>query len=218
MPDADHASLRQDYQKPPLDEANAWPDPFAGFDAWFQEAVDAGVAEPNAMTLATVAPDGSPRARVVLLKGVQGDAGRRGFTFFTNYGSAKAKELNAQPRCALNFWWEPLARCVRVEGVAQKVSRGESEAYFATRPRGSQLGAWASRQSSVIEGRGVLEEPLAAVTRRFEGREVDCPPRWGGYLVVPGVVEFWQGQPNRLHDRLRYRREARGWVLERLSP
>ena len=202
------------------------PTPSRGFREWFDEAVAAGVAEPNAMTLATVGLDGAPRARVVLLKNVQGDdeEGGEGFTFFTNYDSDKGRELTTQPRCGLNFWWEPLARCVRVEGEAIRVGRQESERYFASRPRGSQLGAWVSRQSRVIEGRGVLEAALAEAEQRFEGREVDCPEGWGGYLVKPRVVEFWQGQHSRLHDRLRYRRaEAEGdggsgWVLERLSP
>jgi len=207
------ASLRQEYGDAPLDPASLPAEPLAAFLAFFESARAAEVPEPNAMTLATLTEHG-PTARIVLLKGVDD----RGFTFYTNYGSAKAKELAADPRCSLVFSWVEIHRQVRVRGVAEKVSREESDAYFCTRPRQSQLGAWASAQSEVIPSRDVLEAEMRAVTARFEGKDVPTPPHWGGYRVVPVEIELWQGRRSRLHDRVRYTRNADGWVKARLSP
>lgn len=199
----------------PLDEADVDPDPFRQFRAWFAEAEAARLYQPDAMTLATATADGRPSARQVLLRG----ADERGFPFFTNYDSRKAAELAANPRAALLLFWAELHRQVRVEGRVEVVSAEESDAYFGTRPRGSQLSAWASPQSEVIAGRAVLEQTVAEIARRFEGGPVPRPPRWGGYRVVPDVVEFWQGRENRLHDRLCYRRRPEGgWHVVRLAP
>lgn len=208
------ADLRRDYTLHGLREADMDADPFRQFATWFDEARAAGLVEPNAVTLATATRDGAPSARVVLLKGHD----ERGFTFFTSYDGRKADELADNPRAALLFYWAELERQVRVEGVVERTTADESAAYFAKRPRGSQLGAWASRQSDVLAGREILEAQLTEVTRRFEGAEVPCPPFWGGFRVVPSAIEFWQGRTNRLHDRLCYRRDGRSWVIERLSP
>lgn len=210
----DIASLRAEYQLAGLDEADLTPDPLALFSRWFDEVRAAGVLEPNAMVLATTAVDGQPSARTVLLKGVADD----GFVFFTNYESRKAAELGANPHCSLLFGWYELQRQVRVEGAASRIPRDETEAYFASRPRDSQLGAWASAQSTVVGSRADLDAAYDAVERRFDGLEVPAPPHWGGYLVTPEVVEFWQGRRSRMHDRIAYRRQGRGWKAERLSP
>lgn len=191
------------------------PDPFKQFDAWFQEALGAQLPEPSAMTLATATRDGRASARTVLLKGFD----QRGFVFFTNYGSQKARELTDNPYAALVFHWQPLRRQVCITGSVSRVSREEADAYFKTRPRGSQLGAWASRQSEVVESRGALEQRMVELEERYRDREVPLPPFWGGFRVVPDAIEFWQGQENRLHDRLWYRRDDAGrWVIERLAP
>jgi pyridoxamine 5'-phosphate oxidase len=198
-----------------LDEADLDPDPLAQFRRWFDQAVTASVQMPEAMTLATATADGMPAARVVLLRGVD----QRGFVFFTNYQSRKGRELAANPRAALVFYWPELQRQVRIEGMVDKVAAGESDAYFQSRPHGHQLGAWASAQSETIAGREIFDERLRELQRQFPLGEVPRPEYWGGYRVVPQLYEFWQGRENRLHDRLCYRRqETGGWSIERLAP
>lgn len=214
---SDLSDMRREYTKLGLREEDADPNPVRQFAHWFEQAVATNtgeVFEPNAMTLSTVTSTGTPASRVVLLKGFD-DAG---FVFFTNYESDKGRELEANPWAALCFWWPALERQVRITGKVSKVSRAESEAYFATRPRGSQLGAWVSRQSQVVSGRAALESELARLEKQYEGQPVPTPLHWGGYRVAPEVFEFWQGRPNRLHDRLRYRRDGQRWIIERLSP
>ena len=214
---SDLADLRQSYERSALDAAALPTDPIALFQTWFDDATAAGVTEPNAMTLATVAPDGLPSARIVLLKGL--DA--RGFVFYTNHASRKGRELDATGRAALVFWWPPLERQVRVEGSAERVADSEADAYFASRPHGSRLGAWASPQSEPVASREALEGRLADAASRFPGDDVPRPPFWGGYRIVPHAVEFWQGRPNRLHDRIAYHRAPGGgdaWTSQRLAP
>ncbi len=206
--------LRNEYTRSGLSESDVLPDPIDQFHRWFDEALEANLHEPNAMTLATATPDGRPSARVVLLKGF----GERGFVFYTNYEGRKALELEANPNCYLLFYWGELERQVRVEGRATRVSTEESDAYFASRPRGSQLGAWASEQSRKVEGRTELEDRLKELEEEYEGREAPRPPFWGGYRVEPEGMEFWQGRENRLHDRLLYTRLDGGWKIERLQP
>ncbi|MDW8146230.1 MAG: pyridoxamine 5'-phosphate oxidase [Roseiflexaceae bacterium] len=208
------ADLRKEYTRHGLSESDIDPDPLVQFQRWFDQAVELGLIEPNAMTLATATPDGRPSARMVLLKGV--DNG--GFVFFTNYESRKGVELTMNPWAALVFYWPELERQVRVEGRVERISPEESDAYFASRPNGSRIGAWASRQSSVIGSRAELEQRVAELERLYANREIPRPPFWGGFRVIPDAIEFWQGRPNRLHDRLRYRRDAGRWIIERLSP
>ena len=206
--------LRKEYRRGALLESDAGPDPIDLFGVWLQAAVDNGVREPNAMTLATAAADGRPSARIVLLKSF--DA--KGFVWFTNYASRKGSELAANPYAALVFWWGDLERQVRIEGSVEQVSAAESDAYYASRPLGARLGAWVSAQSSVIASRAVLEERLADLGAHYAMQEPARPPFWGGYRLIPNAIEFWQGGEHRLHDRLRYRRSGEEWVVERLSP
>ena len=208
------ADLRREYALTSLDVHDVDADPLAQFAKWFGEARKAEVREPNAMTLATATPDGRPSARVVLLKSF--DA--RGFGFFTDYRSRKATELMENPEAALNFSWLDLERQVRIEGHVSRMDRAEADAYFRTRPLGSRHGAWASIQSSVITGRDWLETAVRDVEGRYPGGEVPLPPHWGGFILAPGMYEFWQGRPSRLHDRIRYRQAEGEWVIERLSP
>ena len=206
--------LRREYAAGGLDEADLEPDPIAMFRRWMHDVVSAGLHEPNALVLSTVGPDGTPASRTVLLKGLDD----RGFVFFTNYASRKGEELAANARCALLFPWHPLERQVRVEGLATRLSDAENDAYFASRPRAAQLGAWASPQSEVVPGRAALDARYAEVAARFGDGNVPRPEHWGGYCVAPRSVEFWQGRTGRMHDRLRYRRQDHGWVIERLAP
>jgi len=197
-----------------LPEASAERDPLDLFREWFDLASGSRILLPEAMTLATADAEGVPSARMVLFKGLD----ERGFRFFTNYGSRKSKELGENPHAALVFHWAVLHRQIRVEGEVERLTREESEAYFGTRPRGSRIGAWASKQSRQLDERETLEEAFASADRRFEGKEVPLPPFWGGFRVVPRRIEFWQGRANRLHDRLRFIRSEDGWVPERLYP
>lgn len=208
------ADLRQNYTRQQLLETSVDPNPIKQFQLWFEQARSVDILEPNAMTLATASKEGVPSARIVLLKGVDD----RGFTFYTNYESRKGQELTANPQAVLVFWWEPLERQVRIEGSVEKVSAQEAEEYFHSRPRGSQLGAWASPQSQVISNREMLETRLEDVTRTYQDQEIPRPNHWGGYRLVPHTIEFWQGRPNRLHDRLCYRFEQHHWIIERLAP
>jgi pyridoxamine 5'-phosphate oxidase len=207
------AELRQEYMRSGLSEAQAGSDPIRLFTAWLEDAVNAGLPLPNAMTLATVTPEGAPDARIVLLKGLEHGA----FAFYTNYSSRKARELEARPAACLVFQWSELERQVRIEGSVEKVSAQESDAYFASRPLGARLSAWASEQSATVASRAVLEAAMAAARARF-GDAPPRPPQWGGYRVIPERIEFWQGRADRLHDRLLYTREAAGWKIERLAP
>jgi len=209
----DLADLRTDYADAVLEIGDLDPDPLRQFAAWFADAAAAAAREPNAMALATVDPDGTPSSRMVLLKGV--NDGR--FEFYTHLQSRKAHALAHDPRCALTFWWAHLERQVRVEGRAELVDAATADAYFASRPRGSQLGAWSSAQSRPLAGRSALTDALAEVSRRFPDR-VPRPPFWGGYAVTPAALEFWQGRASRLHDRFRYEATADGWRCTRLAP
>lgn len=210
------AQLRREYEGHGLLESDALDDPIDMFARWFEQAKEAGVYEPNAMTLATASRTGEPASRIVLLKGFDAS----GFVFFTNYQSDKAEHLRDNPRASLTFYWDRLHRQVRIAGGVARVSREETEAYFHSRPRGSQIGAWASAQSRVITDRDELDRRYAELEARYRDETVPVPPHWGGYRVTPESLEFWQGRTSRLHDRMRYRREAGGgaWTLERLSP
>jgi pyridoxamine 5'-phosphate oxidase len=191
------------------------PNPIRQFANWFTAAIEASIRDVNAMSLATAGRDARPSVRIVLLKSFDQD----GFVFFTNYESAKGKQLDANPYAALGFYWIELDRQIRISGKVEKTSREESQAYFHSRPVGSQLGAWASRQSEIVDGRRVLDARMAEMTERFRKKRIPLPPRWGGYRLKPDIMEFWQGRPNRLHDRFRYTRLANGsWQIDRLAP
>ena len=217
-PVTDPAELRTEYKRATLDEGAVARDPFAQFARWFDEAVASQVPEPNAMTLATVDPSGSPSARIVLLKAADG----RGLTFYTNYASRKARELAPGSRAALLFFWPQLERQIRVEGEVEKVDAATADAYWVTRPRLSRIGAWASPQSELLRNRAELEQRFADAEARYPGEAVPRPPHWGGYRLVPEVIEFWQGRASRLHDRLVYQRGSptgdATWRIARLAP
>jgi pyridoxamine 5'-phosphate oxidase len=212
---AELAALRQDYSQRGLRRSELDPDPIRQFNAWLEEAVGHSLIEPNAMTLATVDAEGQPWSRTVLLK----ICDSRGFAFFTNYDGAKGRQIAGNPRAALTFWWAALERQVNVTGPVTKTSHEENEAYFHSRPPGSQLGAWASAQSAIVADRAELEREFAEALAKFGETNIPLPPHWGGYRLRPQTIEFWQGQRSRLHDRLRYTRQAEdAWRIERLSP
>lgn len=213
-PGQDLADLRRDYRNPPLHREDLDADPFAQFDRWFQAARQAGVYEPNAMNVATVDASGQPSSRTVLLKFFD----RRGFVFYTNLGSRKARELDANPKVALLFFWPELHRQVKIRGTALRTSATETLGYFMRRPRGSQLGAWISEQSQPITSRQLLEQKFAEISQKFAAGDVPLPSFWGGFRVEPAAIEFWQGQESRLHDRFLYTRSGTGWNIERLAP
>lgn len=209
------ASLREDYQRDTLEINEVAQNPIEQFTIWFNEALNSKELEPNAMTLATATKDGIPSARIVLLKGVHDE----NFTFYTNYNSKKGQELIDNPNAALVFNWLSMQRQIRIQGSVKKISRSESEAYFQSRPKGSQIGAWASPQSQVINDRDILEDKKTALETEYQNTEIlPCPPHWGGFLVEPKVIEFWQGRSSRLHDRICYTKLGNGWKIERLAP
>jgi pyridoxamine 5'-phosphate oxidase len=208
------SSLRNEYTQSGLDIVDVLPDPIAQFRLWFDAALQAGVPEPNAMHLSTVKADGRPDGRIVLLK----DVSATGFAFFTNYESSKGRELTENPFASLTFFYPELERQMRIEGRVEKVSPEESDAYFSSRPRGSQIGAWVSQQSETIADRMVLEERQRELESQFANKPVPRPAYWGGFRVIPDALEFWQGRPSRLHDRIRYRKAGGNWLIERLSP
>jgi pyridoxamine 5'-phosphate oxidase len=209
------ADLRKEYLRATLDTKNVLPDPVKQFEKWLDETIQAGIAEPNAMHLATVNDQGKPSGRIVLLKGIEANK----FLFYTNYQSKKGKELEANVACALTFFWPDIERQVRIEGIAERVSAKVSEKYFQSRPRSSQVGAWTSPQSSIIKDRFILEERMAQIEKKFEGQEVlPVPHQWGGYQIDPLLMEFWQGRASRLHDRIQYTKIDSAWNIHRLAP
>jgi pyridoxamine 5'-phosphate oxidase len=206
-------NMREQYDSGILTEGDLFADPIKQFEKWFKEALEGGVSEPNAMDLCTVS-NNRPSSRIVLLKGVD----ERGFVFYTNYDSRKGAEMESNPWISLNFFWQLLSRQVRIEGKIEKLSPEESDEYFKTRPRESQLGAWASSQSSILKSRTDLENELERYTQTYQNLEVPRPPHWGGYLVRPTRIEFWQGRISRLHDRFLYEHHHEGWMVFRLAP
>jgi pyridoxamine 5'-phosphate oxidase len=209
------ADLRKEYSKASLDITSVQSDPVKQFEKWFNEAVQAQVPEPNAMNLATINASGAPSSRIVLLKGIENSK----LVFYTNYQSSKGKDLEKTPACALTFFWPELERQVRIEGVADRVDPERSEKYFQSRPRGSQIGAWSSPQSAVIKDRALLEDRVKQIEKKFEGNEVlPKPHQWGGYEVDPILIEFWQGRPSRLHDRIQFTKVDGSWKIYRLAP
>ena len=208
------ADIRRDYKLKSFDEKDAAANPFDQFDSWWQEAITSDIDEVNAMTLGTVNAAGNVSTRIVLLKGYT----REGFVFFTNYHSSKGSAIAAHPQVSLLFFWKELERQVRIEGIAGKISSEESDAYFKSRPEGSKIGAWASPQSSIIESRAILEKNVVKYTDAFKDSDIPRPGHWGGYIVKPNAIEFWQGRSSRLHDRIRYQKENSDWMRERLAP
>ena len=209
------AGMREEYKKSALRKSDVSPDPFEQFDKWFDDALKHNSYMANAMTLATTSEDGRPSMRIVLLK----DFDANGFVFFTNYESQKSREMDERPVCSLLFWWADLERQIRIEGSAARVSRQESQEYFSTRPRGSQISGIASPQSQVLEHRHILEKRTAELERELAGKTIECPDFWGGYRLKPDYFEFWQGRLNRLHDRISYKLEQEGkWLIQRLAP
>jgi pyridoxamine 5'-phosphate oxidase len=208
------SDLRTDYKLRSLNESDVSADPIAQFTNWWDEAVNSKIDEVNAMTLATVNNEGRPSARIVLLKGFD----EKGFVFFTNYQSKKGKELEDNPHAALVFFWKELERQVRIEGGIEKISEADSDAYYQSRPAGSRIGAWASPQSEVVDGRETLENNFKALEKKFENASIPRPGHWGGYILRPSMIEFWQGRSSRLHDRIQYSLKEKGWVIERLAP
>lgn len=207
-------NIRRDFTLKTLDEKDVLPNPVTMFEQWFHEAIRAEVLEPNAMNLATASPEGKPSSRIVLLKQIKPE----GFVFFTNYDSKKAVQIAANKYCALNFVWHELERQVRIEGVVEKIPEVDSDSYFEVRPAKSKLGAWASPQSHVIVDRAYLEELMTDFETKFAGKEISRPENWGGYIVKPYLMEFWQGRSNRLHDRIQYTLSDTLWKTERLAP
>ena len=207
-------SIRRDFADQPLDETSVAKNPFKQFEKWFEEAVNAQILDPYAMSLATVSYDEQPSVRIVYLRGIS----EEGFKFYTNYSSQKGKDLLENKKVGLNFFWGELERQIRIEGEVEKLSKKESDVYFAGRPRESQIGAWASAQSSSIKNRKELEDKVQYYTTHYKGMDVPRPENWGGYLVKPNKIEFWQGRPNRLHDRLVFSKNERAWELNRIAP
>lgn len=210
------ADIRKDYQLKRMDESDVAKNPFEQFTQWWNDAIDSKIEEVNAMTLCTATKSGKPSARVVLLKGYNS----KGFIFFTNYESSKGKQLEKNPNACLVFYWKELERQIKIEGIVEKLKNKDNDEYFFSRPEGSRIGAWASPQSSVIADRSVLEGNVAKFTEKFEGKKVPRPPHWGGYIVKPTLIEFWQGRPSRLHDRIQYTlpKNKKTWTIERLAP
>lgn len=208
------ADIRKDYKLKSLQESEVAADPFVQFSQWWEEAIASNIDEVNAMALATVGSNGKPSARIVLLKGID----KNGFHFFTNYESHKAKDIDANNKVALIIFWKELERQIRIEGTAMKLTEAESDTYYFSRPVDSQIGAWASPQSNVINSRTFLDENIVAIKNKFETEKITRPIFWGGYTVIPNVIEFWQGRSNRLHDRLQYSKVENTWKLERLAP